>query len=81
MIPQPIKAVILVFPLNEDFEKKKDAQYARKLEQVGKGHIDPTVIWIKQTVRSGVYLIVFTTGIRILIHVTLMPASICFRFV
>jgi len=51
MIPQPIKAVILVFPLDEDFEKKKDAQYARKLEQVGKGHVDPTVIWIKQTVR------------------------------
>ena len=51
MIPQPIKAVILVFPLNEDFEKKKDARYAEKLEKVGKGHVDPTVVWIKQTVR------------------------------
>ena len=50
MIPQPIKAVILVFPLNGDFDKKKDARYAQKLEQLGKGHVDPTIVWIKQTV-------------------------------
>ena len=51
MVPQQTKAVILVFPINDDLDKKKDARYAQKLEQVGKGHIDPTIIWIKQTVR------------------------------
>jgi len=56
MIPQPTKAVILVFPLDDDFEKKKNAQYAQKLEQVGQGHVDPTIIWIKQTVRPGLIL-------------------------
>jgi len=56
MIPQPAKAVILVFPLNEDFEKKKEVRYNEKLEQVGKGHVDPTIVWIKQTVRLGFIL-------------------------
>jgi len=51
MVPQPVKAVILLFPLTEDFKKKRDARYAQKLEKVGEKHIDPTIIWIKQTVR------------------------------
>ena len=51
MVPQPVKAVILLFPFTGDFKKKRDARYAQKLEKLGEGHIDPTVIWIKQTVR------------------------------
>jgi ubiquitin carboxyl-terminal hydrolase L3 len=50
MIPQPTKAVILLFPLTDEFTKKREARYAQKLEAAGKGHIDPTIIWIKQTV-------------------------------
>jgi len=53
IIPQPAKAVVLLFPVDEDIKKKRDARYAQKLEDVGKGHIDPTIIWIKQTVRLG----------------------------
>lgn len=51
MLPQPVKAVVLLFPLTEDFKKKRDARYAEKLKKLGEGHIDPTIIWIKQTVR------------------------------
>jgi ubiquitin carboxyl-terminal hydrolase L3 len=68
MVPQPAKAVILLFPLTDDFKKKRDARYAQKLEQVGKGHIDPTIIWIKQTVRLG-FILSFSL---------LMPGSIVF---
>lgn len=57
MVPQPVKAVVLLFPLTEDFKKKRDARYAKKLEEVGKGHIDPTIIWIKQTVCLRVILL------------------------
>ncbi|KAF9653328.1 peptidase C12 ubiquitin carboxyl-terminal hydrolase 1 [Thelephora ganbajun] len=53
MIPQPVKAVILLFPLADDFKKKQDARYAEKLEKLGNGHIDPTVIWIKQTIGNA----------------------------
>ena len=56
MVPQPVKAVILLFPLKDDFKKKRDARYAQKLQEVGEGHIDPTIIWIKQTVRVGFIL-------------------------
>ena len=53
MVPPSVKAVILLFPWTDDFKKKRDARYAQKLEEVGKGHIDPEIIWIKQTVRLG----------------------------
>ena len=53
IVPRPVKAVVLLFPLTDDFKDKRNARYAQKLEKVGKGHIDPKVIWIKQTVRLG----------------------------
>jgi len=53
MVPQPVKAVILLFPLKGDFKEKRDARYAQKLQEVGQGHVDPTVIWIKQTIGNA----------------------------
>jgi len=53
MVPQPVKAVILLFPLTDDFKKKRDARYAEKLRKVGEGHVDPTIIWIKQTIGNA----------------------------
>jgi len=77
MVPQPVKAVILLFPCTDDFKKKRDARYAQKLEKVGKGHIDPTIIWIKQTVRLKFISAFSTPGrTRILLHTMLMPGSI-----
>lgn len=53
MVPQPVKAVILLYPYTDDMKEKRDARYARMLKEVGEGHIDPTIISIKQTVRQG----------------------------
>lgn len=52
MVPQPVKAVELLFPITEKNEAKKkdedEATLAGKLPPV-----DPTVIWIKQTVSNN----------------------------
>lgn len=48
MIPQPVKAVILLFPTNDAYEKKRREEDAR-LARDGQHPIDPTVVWIKQT--------------------------------
>ncbi|KAF9779199.1 peptidase C12, ubiquitin carboxyl-terminal hydrolase [Thelephora terrestris] len=53
ILPQPVKAVILLFPLTKEFKQKRDARYAEKLEKLGEGHIDPTIIWIKQTIGNA----------------------------
>ena len=56
MVPKSVRAVILLFPLTADFKQEREARYAEKLGQLGKGHMDPEVVWIKQTVRQGVVL-------------------------
>jgi len=51
MVPQPVKAVLLVFPITqalEDENKEEDAKIAKE----GQSLIDPSIFWIKQTVRS-----------------------------
>ena len=51
MVPQPVKAIVLLFPITETYEaarKAEDAQIAAK----GQHPLDPTVLWIKQTVRT-----------------------------
>ena len=49
MVPQPVKAVVLLFPITEKNDAKKkeedEASSAGKLPPV-----DPTIVWIKQTV-------------------------------
>ena len=73
MVPQPVKAVILLFPFKDDFKKKRDARYAEKLKTLGEGHIDPTVVWIKQTVRQGFILSVSPCLTRIPIRFVIAP--------
>lgn len=53
MVPAPVKAIILLFPISERLEaarKEEDAKYAQKTNTT----IDPTIMWIKQTVRIDV---------------------------
>jgi ubiquitin carboxyl-terminal hydrolase L3 len=53
MVSQPVKAVILLFPISETLEtkrKEEDIQFAKQKQS----DIDPTVVWIKQTVRLDV---------------------------
>ena len=48
MIPRPVKAVLLLFPITAKNEKEKKEEDA--VIEIGKVHaVDPTVIWIKQT--------------------------------
>lgn len=52
MVPQPVKAVVLLFPITEKNEaKKKDEDEAILTGKLPP--VDPTVIWIKQTVSNN----------------------------
>lgn len=52
MVSQPVKAVVLLFPISAEMKTKRQEEDA-KIAQDGQPDIDPTVIWIKQTVRAG----------------------------
>ena len=49
MVPQPVKAVVLLFPITSASEKKK-VEEDEKTQAGTAVPVDPTVIWIKQTV-------------------------------
>jgi len=52
MVSQPVKAVILLFPISESLEvkrKEEDAKYVAG----GLDTVDPTVVWIKQTISNA----------------------------
>ena len=48
MVPQPVKAVILLFPITESVETRRK-QEDEKVKNLGQHPIDPTVFYIKQT--------------------------------
>ena len=50
MASQPVRAVILLFPITADSENKKEEEEV-KIAKDGQPEIDPTIFWIKQTVR------------------------------
>lgn len=50
MVLQPVKAVILLFPLSDTLKTKRTEEEA-KIVAEGQPSIDPTILWIKQTVR------------------------------
>ena len=49
MVPQPVKAVILLFPITESIEARRK-QEDEKVKTQGQHPVDPTVFYIKQTV-------------------------------
>lgn len=49
MIPQPVKAVVLLFPLTSEVKKMRDEEDKSSSSST----VDPTIIWMKQTVRSS----------------------------
>lgn len=48
MVPQPVKAVVLLFPITEAYEVKKKEE-DRESDAGKLPPVDPTVIWVKQT--------------------------------
>ncbi len=53
MVPQPTKALILIFPLSGQIKEKHQAEDEKLKSEGGGVPVDPTVIWIKQTVCSA----------------------------
>ncbi|KAI9453389.1 peptidase C12 ubiquitin carboxyl-terminal hydrolase 1 [Lactarius psammicola] len=52
LVPQPVKAVILLFPIRGKLEELGQAEEA-EIKEKGQVPIDPTVFWIKQTIRNA----------------------------
>lgn len=52
LVPQPVKAVILLFPIRDKLEELRLAEEVQFKEK-GQVPIDPTVLWIKQTIRNA----------------------------
>jgi len=51
IIPQPTKAVILLFPLNSSI-KVKQTEFDEEITEEDQHSVDPTLIYVKQYVRS-----------------------------
>lgn len=51
MVPQPVKAIVLLFPWPGPW-KEYLIREDEKIKAEGQPPIDPNVVWIKQTVRS-----------------------------
>lgn len=49
MVPQPVKAVILIFPLDDSITGQRKTEDER-LAREGQPLLDKTILWIKQTV-------------------------------
>ncbi|KAI0763786.1 cysteine proteinase [Trametes elegans] len=52
MVTQPVKAVILLFPITDAYEQKRREEDARLIAE-GQPRIDPTVFWMKQTISNA----------------------------
>jgi len=52
LVPQPVKAVILLFPISAGTEAKRGEE-DEKIEEGGQRAIEPKVLWIKQTISNA----------------------------
>jgi len=52
MVSQPVKAIILLFPLSDNLKTKRNEEEA-KIATDGQPDVDPNVIWIKQTISNA----------------------------
>jgi ubiquitin carboxyl-terminal hydrolase L3 len=49
MVSQPVKAIILLFPLSDTIMAKQTEE-EKKIAAEGQPDINPSILWIKQTV-------------------------------
>jgi ubiquitin carboxyl-terminal hydrolase L3 len=54
MVPGPVKALVLLFPIDDEGEEKRKRDDAR-IATEGQPMLDKTIFWVKQTVS---YLVV-----------------------
>ncbi|KAJ7115800.1 peptidase C12, ubiquitin carboxyl-terminal hydrolase [Mycena epipterygia] len=79
MVAQPVKAVVLLFPISPESEARRK-QEDEDIQSKGQPAVDPTIIWIKQTISNA-------CGTMGLIHaiansdVTLAPESPLAKFI
>ncbi|KAJ7623381.1 hypothetical protein FB45DRAFT_103517 [Roridomyces roridus] len=79
MVSQPVKAVILLFPISPESEARRKQEDEEILAK-GQPGLDPTILWIKQTISNA-------CGTMGLIHaianssVTLSPGSALSKFI
>jgi len=52
MIPRPVEAVLLVFPITKEFNEMCKSE-DEKLQKDGQPHLDPTLFYIKQTIPNA----------------------------
>ncbi|KAI0741439.1 cysteine proteinase [Daedaleopsis nitida] len=52
MVSQPVKAVILVFPITPPYEDRR-LEEDRRIAAEGQTPVDPTVFWMKQTISNA----------------------------
>ncbi|KAJ7695172.1 hypothetical protein B0H17DRAFT_1056689 [Mycena rosella] len=52
MVPQPVKAVVLLFPISPESEARRKQEDEEILSK-GQPTLDPTVFWIKQTISNA----------------------------
>jgi len=65
MVPQPVFAVVLLFPIRESIKAWKE-QEDSNFEKEGLPAVDPTIMWIKQTV--SFFLKIHCYNLRIMSH-------------
>lgn len=77
-VPQPVKAVLLVFPLSDEVDKQRREQ-DKQVQESGQPDIDPTLFFVKQTISNA-------CGTIALLHAiynsdaTIKPGSILQKF-
>ncbi|KDR71856.1 hypothetical protein GALMADRAFT_253635 [Galerina marginata CBS 339.88] len=79
MVPQPVRAVVLLFPIDSEGDKKRNVEDER-IAREGQPKIDDTIFWVKQTIPNA-------CGTIGLIHalansgVTFAPTSVLQKFI
>ncbi|KAH7107835.1 cysteine proteinase [Auriculariales sp. MPI-PUGE-AT-0066] len=79
MVPRPVQAVLLVFPITDALETARKEVDARISVEGGQPAVDPTIIFIKQTIGNACGTIALLHAI-LNTEVTLGPGSALSKF-
>lgn len=79
LVPKPVKAVLLVFPIADTIEGARKAEDARIVQEGGQPPVDPSLIFIKQTIPNACGTIALLHAI-LNTDVTIAPKSALAKF-